>query len=142
MTLDELRRSCFGGRDPSDDDVSFVAMADGEPVAYVGVWDRTLPHVGRVAGITGLCVHPDYRGRGFSQAVMYAAKSWAYHQHDPLMGFMVLHCAKGLEEFYKRLGYWPVENLPRYSQVAMVNPIMGEKWPTVERVPMIDAEAW
>jgi predicted N-acetyltransferase YhbS len=54
-------------------DHSRVVFDDGRIVAHLRIWDRVLRVRGAdllAAGIGSLCTHPDFRGRGYAQALM------------------------------------------------------------------------
>jgi len=54
-------------------DHSRVLEVDGRIVAHLRIWDRTVMVKGvalLAAGIGSLCVHPNYRKRGYAQALM------------------------------------------------------------------------
>jgi predicted N-acetyltransferase YhbS len=113
-----------------------IRDAHGALVAHVGVHakvakvgDRTY----RVGGIAEVCVHPDYRGRGYVRSMLEAVHEWLT-ERDYV--FAVLF---GDPQVYSSSGYVPVGNLvcdgkdgkPSPVQ-GMIRPLAGIEWPDEE----------
>ncbi len=81
---------------------SRVVEEDGKVVAHVRIVDHPMrigSAVVRMGGISGVCTHPAYRKRGYSEALIRDALSYMRaHHFDVSMLF-------GIPNFYPRFGY-------------------------------------
>lgn len=107
-------------------------------VAHVGVHEKAVEAEGRwfrIGGIAEVCVHPEYRGRGFVRIMLACVDDWL-RQHGFL--FAVLF---GMPCVYKSSGYVQVNNLFHTSETpagqkcrkqvtAMVKELSDERWPS------------
>ena len=109
-------------------------------VAHAGVHQKAVEADGcsfRIGGLAEVCVHPDYRGRGFVKAMVACIDEWLIaHGYD----FAVLF---GEPYIYQSSGYVEVNNLlhdevtpsgEKYKahESAMVKELAGIPWPTGE----------
>jgi putative acetyltransferase len=62
-------RDFYRTRDPNGTEL--VAVVDGKAVGHLGILGNASPRRRHVASF-GLCVHPDYQGRGIGSALMRA----------------------------------------------------------------------
>lgn len=73
----EFWRSFYKQRDP--DGVELVAEVDGRAVGHLGILTNHAPRRKHVASF-GICVHPDFQGRGVGKALMaelvHLADNW------------------------------------------------------------------
>ena len=80
----------------------------GVIIAHVGVHEKAVEADGRtfrIGGIAEVCVHPDFRGRGFVRAMLACVHDWLIrHEFD----FAVLF---GDPSIYSSSGYVQVNNL-------------------------------
>lgn len=86
----------------------FVIYSEAEPLAHAGIFVRevftargTIP----VGALGGVCVHPDYRGRGWGRDVAQAAFDFL-----PQLGVEVSLFQTPVPDFYARLGARLVSN--------------------------------
>jgi len=96
---------------------SRVIEVDGRLVAHLRVWDRTLMVNGvqlSAAGIGSLCVHPNYRSRGYAQALMADSERYFF---EAGYDFGLLFTIIGTP-FYEALDWIPIP-LPTFSFEAM-----------------------
>ena len=107
-------------------------------IAHAGVHEKAVEADGRrfrIGGLAEVCVHPDYRGRGFVKAMVACIDDWLIASgYD----FAVLF---GEPYIYQSSGYVLVNNLV-YDEVtpsgdkfkapepAMVKELSGTPWPT------------
>ena len=114
-----------------------IRDAQGAMVAHVGGHDREVLADGssfRIGGIGEVCVHPNYRGRGFVRAMLLEI-------HDELtqwgFDFALLF---GAPNVYGSSGYIEVHNLfhgegqpeERVPITAMVKELSGKPWPNTK----------
>lgn len=107
-------------------------------IAHAGVHQKAVEADGRgfrIGGIAEVCVHPEYRGRGFVRAMLACIHDWLIrHEFD----FAVLF---GEPSIYQSSGYVQVNNLvhdevtatgetSRTQSPAMVKELSGTPWPT------------
>jgi len=109
-------------------------------IAHAGVHEKAVEADGRwyrIGGLAEVCVHPDYRGRGFVKAMVACIDEWLIaHGYD----FAVLF---GEPYIYQSSGYVLVNNLV-YDEVtpagekykspspAMVKELSETPWPAGE----------
>jgi len=102
-------------------------------IAHVGVHDKYFETQGRrfrIGGIAEVCVHPDYRGRGYVKAMLACVHDWLVTQRfDYAMLF-------GKPGIYSSSGYIQVGNLVLDDETdsdasnAMVRQLTETPWPT------------
>jgi predicted acetyltransferase len=107
-------------------------------IAHAGVHEKAVQADGRrfrIGGLAEVCVHPEYRGRGFVKAMLACIHDWLIqHKFD----FAVLF---GEPYIYQSSGYIKVNNLvhdevtpsgEKYKarEPAMVKELAGIPWPT------------
>jgi predicted N-acetyltransferase YhbS len=84
-----------------------VIEVDGRLVAHLRIWDRTLNVNGVelfAAGIGSLCVHPDYRKRGYAQALMHDSERYFFQAgYDLGLLFTIIGTP-----FYEALDWIPI----------------------------------
>jgi len=106
-------------------------------IANVVIHDKAV-RVGRrrirIGGVGDVCVHPDYRGRGYVRHMLAAVHAWLQAHDYP---FAVLF---GRPEVYRSSGYASVKNVycaepergarPVWKQTpAMIIPLTDRPWP-------------
>jgi len=109
-------------------------------LAHAGVHEKAIEADGkryRIGGLAEVCVHPDYRGRGFVKAMVACIDAWLIaRRYD----FAVLF---GEPYIYQSSGYVLVNNLvydemtpsgEKYKapEPAMVKPLANIPWPAGE----------
>jgi len=105
----------------------------GEPVAHVGVHEKSIEAEGRafrIGGICEVCVHPEFRGRGYVRLILERVHAWL---SDNGFLFSVLF---GDPRVYGSSGYVEVDNLQlnedgtRWKPVkAMAKAMLDTPWP-------------
>jgi predicted acetyltransferase len=112
----------------------------GAMVAHIGVHDKKIMADGRTYRITGIaevCVHPDFRGRGFVNMMLVDIHKWAKEQ-----GF-VFSMLFGDSKIYSSSGYLPRANVMHDADspggqtckkqiTPLVREISGTPWPATE----------
>jgi len=109
-------------------------------VAHIGVHEKSAEVDGRklrIGGIAEVCVHPDYRGRGYVKAMLACAHDWMRRNG---FTFSVLY---GDLNVYGSSGYVEVRNLAYsgdeqgwHPTSGMVLALTDEPWPTSQvRIP-------
>ena len=111
--------------------------ADGSIIAHVGVHEKTVEAEGytfRVGGIAEVCVHPEFRGRGYVKTLLACVHDWLMrHKFD----FAILF---GVPRVYGSSGYVQVNNLVHddvtaagescvSQNPAMVRQLSDTPWP-------------
>ena len=94
----------------------------GDLVAHVGVHDKSIEADGktfRIGGICEVCVHPDYRGRGYVKVMLACAHAWMSEHEVP---FSVLF---GAQRVYGSSGYCQVDNMLSNEAGKGWKPIKG-----------------
>ena len=105
--------------------------------AHVGVHEKTVEASGRtfpIGGIAEVCVHPEFRGRGYVKRMLACVHDWLI-RHD--FDFAVLF---GKPDVYLSSGYIEVNNLIHddvtaegenctSQSPAMVRPLSDTPWP-------------
>ena len=116
-----------------------IRNRDGELVAHTAVHDKTVEAGGksfRIGGIAEVCVHPDFRGRGYVKIILAQIHDWLISEgYD----FAVLF---GMVEVYASAGYVQKDNLFHDAEVdgkktrkqvtPMVRELSGIPWPSCE----------
>jgi predicted N-acetyltransferase YhbS len=109
----------------------------GAIVAHIGVHEKNVEAEGRssrIGGMAEVCVHPDYRGRGYVRMMLVCIHDWlAKHGFE----FAVLF---GDPRVYGSSGYVQVKNLfngaglkrDRKQVTAMIKELSGKPWPRTE----------
>jgi len=107
-------------------------------IAHAGLHEKAVEADGqrfRIGGLAEVCVHPEYRGRGFVKAMVARIDEWLIrHRFD----FAVLF---GEPYIYQSSGYVEVNNLVhdevtpsgktyKAPEPAMVKELSGTPWPT------------
>lgn len=96
---------------------SRVVEVDGQIVAHLRIWDRTMRIKNAdvfAAGIGSLCVHPDHRKRGYAQALMQDTEQYFFDaNYDIGLLFTIIGTP-----FYEAMNWIPVD-LPlfRFGQI-------------------------
>ncbi|MDP6041722.1 MAG: GNAT family N-acetyltransferase [Candidatus Latescibacteria bacterium] len=94
-------------------DHSRVISQDGRLVCHLRIWDRTLRVRGAdllAAGIGSLCTHPDFRGRGYAQALMRDSEKYFFEAgYDLGLLFTIIGTP-----FYEAQGWVPIP-LPTFA---------------------------
>ncbi len=94
-------------------DQSRVLLEDGRIVAHLRVWDRAIRVRGaviRAGGIGSVLTHPEYRGRGFSGALMRNTEAYMLNAgYDVGLLFTIIGTP-----FYEALGWTPIP-LPTFA---------------------------
>ncbi len=117
-------------------------IRDGDRlVAHTAAHDKVIgSEAGDLAigGIAEVCVHPDYRGRGFVREMLAASHAWLIADGR---AFSVLF---GDERVYRSSGYVPATNPIRHLipetgtwvtepiPYALVRPLTSQPWPAGE----------
>ena len=112
----------------------------GAIVAHIGVHEKSVESEGRsfrVGGIAEVCVHPDYRGRGYVRMMLQCAHEWL-SEHGYTFAALF-----GAPPVYGSSGYVQVTNLvygggeEGWKKVtAMVKVLSNTPWPAGEvRLP-------
>jgi len=116
------------------------AIRDGRHsiIAHAGVHEKAVEADGRrlrIGGLAEVCVHPEFRGRGFVKAMVACIDDWLIaHGYD----FAVLF---GEPYIYRSSGYVMVSNLVhdevtpagekhKAQEPAMVKELSDTPWPT------------
>jgi GNAT superfamily N-acetyltransferase len=97
-----IARAEAWGADWYEVSTPFVRMEGGVAVGHVGVLEMPLRVEGRdivVAGVHGVCVHPEHRGRGHLREAMREALAWIDARHET----SVLWTSE--PEIYTRFGF-------------------------------------
>lgn len=98
-------------------DHSRVIEVDGRIVAHLRIWDRTLCVGDRTlfaAGIGSLCVHPNFRNRGFAKALMADSERYFFDAgYDLGLLFTIIGTP-----FYEALHWIPIP-LPTFAFVPV-----------------------
>ncbi len=92
-----------------------VAASGRELVGMVRLVDRRLLLQGRpipTAGVTSVCVHPDFRDQGIGRRLMEAALERVWRRRDALS---VLFARRASDGFYPKFGYVGVGCHPQLS---------------------------
>jgi predicted acetyltransferase len=113
-----------------------IRNEEGSLVAHVGIHEKTVEADGEsylIGGICEVCVHPDYRGRGYVNSMLECVHVWlAEHEFS----FSILF---GNPKVYGSSGYVVVDNL--YSNEdgkdwkpvkGMITQIADRSWPEGE----------
>lgn len=109
-------------------------------IAHVGVHEKTVEADGRwfrIGGLAEVCVHPEYRGRGFVKAMLARIHDWLIRNK---FDFAVLF---GEPSIYQSSGYVEVHNLLhdevtpsgqrcKVQSPAMVRQLSNKPWPSGE----------
>jgi len=118
-----------------------IRTSQGEIIAHVAAHEKVVEALGRpfrVGGISEVCVHPDFRGRGFVKTMLAAAHKWLASRE---FSFAVLG---GDSRVYRSSGYVEVQNLLHDSinlagekkrepvPGAMAYELSPEPWPSGE----------
>lgn len=95
-------------------DHSRVIEVDGRIVAHLRIWDRTLcvgnAELLSAAGIGSLCVHPNFRNRGFAKALMADSERYFFDAgYDLGLLFTIIGTP-----FYEALDWIPIP-LPTFT---------------------------
>ncbi len=120
-----------------------VVLRAGEPVSYLGIWQREVTVGGgpvRMGGIGSVVTPAEHRGRGYASLALARAADF---MRDPLGAeFGLLITGENLLPFYGRLGWRRVSNpllveqpgrgRVRLEYVTMVLPLGGRPWPEGE----------
>jgi len=111
----------------------FISDEHGSIVAHIGVHEKTVEAGGqiyRIGGIAEVCVHPDYRRRGYVRMMLVRIHEWLGQGE---FTFSVLF---GRPEVYGSSGYVQVGNLIHggakegwKQATAMVKEISATPWP-------------
>jgi len=116
----------------------WIARADdGRLAAHAGLHERVAhagSHVFRIGGVSEVCVHPEFRGRGLVRTLLGEAHRWLRTQRIQYAVLM------GDPRVYASSGYTPVSNvscsgLPGHAaerlhlEAAQVAPIADTAWP-------------
>jgi hypothetical protein len=109
-------------------------------IAHAGVHAKTVEADGRrfrIGGLAEVCVHPEFRGRGFVKAMLACIHDWLIRRE---FDFAVLF---GEPYIYQSSGYVEVNNLVhdevtpsgqkcKTQSPAMVKQLSGAPWPATE----------
>lgn len=107
----------------------------GRLVAHTGVHEKRVIAGGEtypIGGMAEVCVHPEYRGRGFVREMLGCIHPWLAAR-----GF-VYSMLFGDPKVYGSSGYFNAENLwhgteaERHKVTAMVRPVASKPWPQGE----------
>ena len=88
---------------------SVVLYDCSEIIAQLATIDRVIKISEKdysVAGISNVCVNPNYQGKGLSKKILLHAIDWVKKDYD----IGLLFCKFKLKELYNKLGWLPVEN--------------------------------
>jgi GNAT superfamily N-acetyltransferase len=114
-----------------------IRDTQGSIIAHIGVHEKTIEaeerHF-RIGGIAEVCVHPEYRGRGFAKKMLACVHDWLIRNE---FDFAVLF---GKTSVYNSSGYIEVHNLIHddvttagesctSQSPAMVRQLTGTPWP-------------
>jgi len=113
-----------------------IRSDQGTLIAHVGLHEKRIEVGGRsfaIGGICEVCVHPDFRGRGYVKAMLDCAHEWMASHEIP---FSLLFGDPGV---YASSGYVDVGNLlvnedgKDWKPVkGMVKEVLDLPWPTGE----------
>jgi predicted acetyltransferase len=117
----------------------FIRNESGELIAHTAVHDKSVEAGGqqfRIGGIAEVCVHPDYRGRGYVRLILSVIHKWLAENG---FQFAVLF---GATKVYTSSGYVSKKNVVHDAEVdgkkarKYVTPMVVElsdvPWPTGE----------
>ncbi len=107
--IETMNRHWTGDRSPG---MRFVAYADGQPVGKLFLNLQSLP----VAGVFGVAVVPEARGRGIATAVMSEALHVAVSRGATRA---VLHSSPMAFSMYRRMGFEPRCTLRAWANAAL-----------------------
>lgn len=116
-----------------------VFVVEGrKTVCHVGLIRQTVEVQGNpvsVAGIGGVLVRRECRGRGYCRIAMEAAEAFALSQMT--VNFILLFCRPALQCFYEHLGWM------RVSSTVWVEQVQGDVvLPIVSMAKCLGAEHW
>ena len=105
----------------------------GELAGVVRIVPRQLRRAGqslRVAGISSVCVNPEFRGRGYSVPLMEHALN-----HCQSLGFdlALLIARRAADHYYTQFGFWGISSYNRVSIAPSTAP--GSPHPPIEFAP-------
>jgi predicted N-acetyltransferase YhbS len=115
-----------------------IRDAEHSVIAHAGVHEKFVEADGRrfpVGGLAEVCVHPEFRGRGFVKAMLACIHDWLIlHEYDFAVLFGELY-------IYQSSGYFQVSNLVhdevtpagekyKAQEPAVVKEMSGTPWPT------------
>ena len=110
-----------------------ILDGEGAMVAHIGVHEKRVEAEGqlyRIGGIAEVCVHPEYRGRGYVGMMLQCVHDWL-RRHD--FTFAVLF---GDPRVYGSSGYAEISNLVHGSDKegwkpvpAMIKALSATPWP-------------
>ncbi len=98
-----LRREVFSlGRDARDDYAwQALAVHEGQPVGTGRIWwEEGAFHIG------GICVLPDFRGRGFGD---FLTRLLLFKAQEHYARQVILHAHPGVSPFFQRFGFLPCQ---------------------------------
>ena len=117
-----------------------LALMDSVLVSRLGIIERVVS-VGqrsvRVAGISGIITHPEWRGRKIASAVLNKAVEFIKSKMD--VEFALLLCRQEVAPVYVRLGwmlvdgpttFWQPAGEVTYPKLTMVLECGKKSWPT------------
>ena len=114
----------------------------GQLIAQVGLHDKTLTINGttlKAGGVGDVCVHPDYRGRGYIRIILKTVHNWMQENE---YSFSILW---GKVSVYQSSGYTNIDNIykngeddcePEKIEGTMVKQISTKEWPKESKVLM------
>lgn len=120
-----MRRWCHSPLE--GDDLWFAFRRQGRLVGSLRLLHRRTKTVSGemvLGGIGNVCSHPDARGQGAARACMRAAAE--YMRHGDKIDFGMLFCAKGVLEFYGKLGWRRIsDEVLRAPETGQSEPVRG-----------------
>jgi predicted GNAT family N-acyltransferase len=115
-----------------------LVVAAGKTVCHVGLVGQTVEVQGNpvsIAGIGGVLVRRESRGRGYCRMAMGAAETFASGQLR--VKFILLFCRPALQGLYEHLG-WTKVSSPVWAEQARGNVLL----PIVSMVKRLGPEQW
>ena len=111
-----------------------IRDTQGSIIAHIGVHEKTVETAGRhfrIGGIAEVCVHPDFRGRGFVKKMLSCVHDWLTRNE---FDFVILF---GDPRIYSSSGYVQRDNLIHDDAAGtgtsqspvMVRPLTETPWP-------------
>jgi predicted GNAT family N-acyltransferase len=119
-----------------------LVVERGSKVCHVGLVHQTIEVHGNpivIAGIGGVLVRPDCRGRGYCRIAMEAAEASVLNQRSA--SFVLLFCRSAMQGLYEHLGWTKILSCVWVEQAqgdvvlpipAMVKCLKAQNWPEGE----------
>ncbi len=147
--VDLVDHLAFSGMDDGVEDLESIewssaewvvlGLQDGKIVSLlnllyreVRVGDQVIP----VAGVGGVCTHPDWQRHGFAGEVLERATAFMRDEMNVPFGLLV--CSSAREQYYAKFGWRTIRDPMLFDQQGvkrvfpdktMILPLTGRSWP-------------